>query len=316
MISEQWVTLGWRLFIREPNLVQKCWSTPKLLSKIEIQDGGRPPSWIFENLIFEQWVPLGWRFSIQVLYQIWCNNFDQRRNYGPKSKSKMAAVRHLGIDASSYRATHDVFSLGHISSLNFMQIRCIILKIWRFGLKYLFTPQKFRFLGVWTPKSDWSSSRSQEAHPWPEPRLHGDFGGDRSSGATWARAEETIKAKLGVRPDHQCWRSDMWSCMPGVLREVVLVSSFVTIGWTVWERGRISPFPIPIRPVAYRTACRSTTVQAVILLWPRPRRGGQGLNWGIPRDLRSPTSDLRSPTSDMRSPTSSLRSTTLFGRFY
>ena len=25
---------------------QKCWSTPKLRPKIEIQDGGRPPSWI------------------------------------------------------------------------------------------------------------------------------------------------------------------------------------------------------------------------------------------------------------------------------
>ena len=45
---------------------QKCWSTPKLWPKIEIQDGGRPPSWIFENLIFEHWDPLGWRFSISV----------------------------------------------------------------------------------------------------------------------------------------------------------------------------------------------------------------------------------------------------------
>jgi len=35
----------------------------------------------------------------------------------------------------------------------------------------------------------------QKAHPWPEPRLHGDFGGDQSSGATWARAEETKKGK-------------------------------------------------------------------------------------------------------------------------
>jgi len=31
------------------------------------------------------------------LYQIWCKNVDQRRNYGIKSKSKMAAVRHLGF---------------------------------------------------------------------------------------------------------------------------------------------------------------------------------------------------------------------------
>jgi len=34
--------------------------------KIEIQDGGRPSSWISENLIFEQWGPLGCRFSTNV----------------------------------------------------------------------------------------------------------------------------------------------------------------------------------------------------------------------------------------------------------
>jgi len=30
-------------------------------------------------------------------YQIWCKNVDRRRNYGPKSKSKMAAVCHFGF---------------------------------------------------------------------------------------------------------------------------------------------------------------------------------------------------------------------------
>jgi len=45
---------------------QKCWSTPKLWPKIEIKDGGRPPSSIFENLISDQWVALGCRFSIWV----------------------------------------------------------------------------------------------------------------------------------------------------------------------------------------------------------------------------------------------------------
>jgi len=43
-----------------------------------------------------------------------------------------------------------------------------------------------------------------------EPRSHGDFVGDRSSGATWARDEgtkkkarkETHSGKLGIRPDH------------------------------------------------------------------------------------------------------------------
>jgi len=38
-------------------------------------------------------------------------NVDRHQNYGPKSKSKMAAVRHLENDASSYRTTHEVFSM-------------------------------------------------------------------------------------------------------------------------------------------------------------------------------------------------------------
>ena len=54
----------------------------------------------------------------------------------------------------------------------------------------------------------------QKAHPWPKPHLHAKFGADRSTAATWARAEEikkkkekkarkeTYSGKLGVRPDH------------------------------------------------------------------------------------------------------------------
>ena len=62
-------------------------------------------------------------------------NVDRRQNlYGPKSKSKMAAVRHLGFVMSSYRTIHKVFSLGHIGLSNFMLIRCIVLKIWRFEI--------------------------------------------------------------------------------------------------------------------------------------------------------------------------------------
>jgi len=67
---------------------------------------------------------------------------------------------------------------------------------------------KILVFGVLTPKRDWSSSRP--------PKLKHILGrnrayGDRSSGATWARAEgikkrkarkETYSDKLGVRPDH------------------------------------------------------------------------------------------------------------------
>ena len=37
------------------------------------------------------------------------------RNYGPKSKSTMAAVGNLGIVAPSYRTTHEVFALVHVT---------------------------------------------------------------------------------------------------------------------------------------------------------------------------------------------------------
>jgi len=106
-----------------------------------------------------------WASDFLSLYQIWRKNVDRRRNYGRKSKSKMAAVRHFGFVTSSYRTTHEVYSLGYIGLSNFMLIRCIVLKIWRFeffcrfGFKCLFTPPKFWFLGVRTPKRDWSSSR-------------------------------------------------------------------------------------------------------------------------------------------------------------
>jgi len=56
-------------------------------------------------------------------------NVDRHRNYGPKSKYKMAAVRHLGFVTSSHRTTHKVFPLGHIGLSNFVLIRCIVLKI-------------------------------------------------------------------------------------------------------------------------------------------------------------------------------------------
>ena len=39
-------------------------------------------------------------------------------NMAHNQKFKMAAVRHLGIVASSFRTTHEVSSLGHISLSN------------------------------------------------------------------------------------------------------------------------------------------------------------------------------------------------------
>jgi len=70
-----------------------------------------------------------WTADFPSLYQIWRKNIDRRRNYGRKSKSKMAAVRHLRFVTPSYRTTHEVYSLDYIAISNFMLIRCIVLKI-------------------------------------------------------------------------------------------------------------------------------------------------------------------------------------------
>ena len=50
---------------------------------------------------------------------IWHKYVDRRQNYGRKSKSKMASVRRLGFVTSSYRTTHEVYSLGYIGISNF-----------------------------------------------------------------------------------------------------------------------------------------------------------------------------------------------------
>ena len=50
---------------------------------------------IYENQISDQGTH--WAADFPSLYQIWRKNVDRRRNYEQKSKSKMAAVRHLGF---------------------------------------------------------------------------------------------------------------------------------------------------------------------------------------------------------------------------
>ena len=86
----------------------------------EIQDGGPPLSWIFDNLILSNrspWVALfhhctnfGEKMLIDA--EIMANNRNQDGGRPPS-----------WICYSSYRTTHEVFSLGHIGSSNFMLIR-------------------------------------------------------------------------------------------------------------------------------------------------------------------------------------------------
>jgi len=119
----------------------------------------RPPP----SLIYFRWllwhtaeIPLLISITTQDLVPRYLN---RQLTYGNFWKFKMAAVRHLGIVVCSYKTTNEASVLGHISLSNFMSIRCIDLKIWgfnffcRFGLKCLFTPPKFGFLGVKSRKT-------------------------------------------------------------------------------------------------------------------------------------------------------------------
>jgi len=145
------------------------------------------------------WAMVALGFDFPSLYQIWCKNVDQHWNYGRKSKSKMAAVRHLEFVTSSYRTAHEVYSLGHIGLSNFLLIRCTVFQLWRFEFfadlawNAYSRPQNFGLSGSKALNVIGHHRDPQKAHPWPEPRLHGDFGGDRSSGVTWARDEEREK---------------------------------------------------------------------------------------------------------------------------
>ena len=105
LIFEHWDPLGCWFSITVLNLAQKCWSTPKLWPKIEIQDVGRPQSWILKIWFLSIGTP--WAADFLSWYKILCKNVDRRRNYGPKSKSKMAAVRHLGFVTSMHACIND-----------------------------------------------------------------------------------------------------------------------------------------------------------------------------------------------------------------
>ena len=115
----------------------------------------------------------------------------------------------------------------------------------------------------------------QKAHPWPKPLLHANFGADRSTGATCARAEG-IKKKERKKGEE---RNLQWQtgCSP---RPPTLTQRYVVLhaGWSSGSSYKFqvssksverisscggSKFAISYRPVAYITAC--TTVQAVML---------------------------------------------------
>jgi len=141
---------------------------------------------ILDFRISDFWALGTWAADFPFRYQIWCKNVDWRQNYGPKSKSKMVAVRHLGFVTSSYRTTHEVYSLGYIGLWNFMLIRCIVLKLWRFEFladlawNAYSRPQNFGFGGSEPLNVIGHHRDPQKAHPWPKPHLRSNFGANRS----------------------------------------------------------------------------------------------------------------------------------------
>jgi len=77
-----------------------------------------------------------------------------------------------------YRANDEVYSLRYIGLSNFMLIRCIVLKIWRFEFfvdlawNSYSRPQNFGFWGSEPLNVIGHHRDPQKAHPWLKPHLH------------------------------------------------------------------------------------------------------------------------------------------------
>jgi len=146
--------------------------------------------------------------------------------------------------------------------------------IWIF---YLFTPQKFWFWGFEPLNVNGHHRDPEKAHHWPEPHLRANFGADRSTGATWARAEGIKKRKKGKERNLQ-WQTGCPHRPPTLTQRYVVLHA----GWTsggsykfkVSSKSveRFSRCGVEIchflylRPVAYITAC---TVLLYKLWWVR-----------------------------------------------
>jgi len=91
------VRLGLCFSLIAPHLVQKCCSTPNCRPKSKSKMAA------VRHLVFSKiWflsTATPWAADFPSLCKIWCKNVDRRRNYGPKSKSKMAAEVPTPIDA-------------------------------------------------------------------------------------------------------------------------------------------------------------------------------------------------------------------------
>ena len=123
-----------------------------MLIEAKIMAQNLNPRWrsrIFEYLISEHWDPLRCRFPSH--YQIWFKNVYRRRNYGRKSKSKMAAVRHLRFSKIWFLSTGTLWAADFPS----------LYQIWRknvdrrqnYGRKSKSKMAAVRHLGRWRPSA-------------------------------------------------------------------------------------------------------------------------------------------------------------------
>jgi len=124
------------------------------------------------------------------------------------------------------------------------------MTIWffcRFGLKCLFTPQKFWFWGS-EPLNVIDHHRDpKNAHPWLEPHLHSNFGTDRSTGATCARDKGIIKKKKGKERNLQ-WQT---GCSP---RPATLTQRYVVLH-VRWSLGGSYKFQVSSKSVEQFSRC-------------------------------------------------------------
>ena len=77
----------------------------------------------------------------------------------------------------------------------------------------------------------------QKAHPWPKPHLRAKFGGDRSTAATWARAEEIKKKEKKGKERNLQWQT---GCSP---RPPTLTQRYMVLH-AGWSSGGSSKFEV------------------------------------------------------------------------
>jgi len=151
-----------------------------------------------------------WAADFPSGYKIWWKNVDRRQNYGPKSKSKM-----WPNDSSAIIGPHRPVKF-YANPMHSFEDMTIWIFCW-FGLKCLFTPQKFCFGGLnpWTwlviieTHKRHTLGRNRTYRSMPILVQIGPL--VRPVRETWNQKKrkkarkETYSGKLGVRPDHPRW---------------------------------------------------------------------------------------------------------------